>query len=109
MSVVPGSFKRVGEKKGPLVIGGAEKKMNEDENFIYIPHPKFRVAGPKDDVQKWFEENKVGEKKSKKPLKLLTLKQLWKRKLSEKLLKEKLKKQKNTRLNLVILELKMTR
>ena len=69
MSVVPGSFKRVGEKKGPLVIGGAEKKMNEDENFIYIPHPKFRVAGPKDDVQKWFEENKVGEKEVKEALK----------------------------------------
>jgi len=34
MSVVPGSFKRVGEKKGPLVIGGAEKKMNEDEACV---------------------------------------------------------------------------
>jgi len=58
MSAVPGSFRRVGEKKGPLVIGGAEKKMNEDKNFVYISHPKFRVAGPKDDVKKWFEENK---------------------------------------------------
>lgn len=69
MSVVPGSFRRVGEKKGPLVIGGAEKKMKEDESFVYIPHPKFRVAGPETDVKKWFEENKVDEKELKEAFK----------------------------------------
>lgn len=53
--VTAGRYTRVGEKKGPLVIGGAEKKMAEDDSFTYVP--LFRVAGPKEDVEKWLTEN----------------------------------------------------
>ena len=52
--VVPGRYMRVGEKKGPLVIGGAEKKMEEDSSFMYVP--RFRVAGPEDDIRKFLKE-----------------------------------------------------
>jgi hypothetical protein len=53
--VTAGRYTRVGSKKGPLVIGGAEKKMAEDPTFTYVP--LFRVAGPRDDVEQWLNEN----------------------------------------------------
>lgn len=53
--VTAGRYTRVGEKKGPLAIGGAEKRMNEDPSFIYVP--LFRVAGTKEDVETWLTEN----------------------------------------------------
>lgn len=53
---VPGKYMRVGEKKGPLAIGGALKKMEEDSSFLYLP--TYHVAGPEGDVRKWLEEKK---------------------------------------------------
>ena len=53
--VTAGRYTRVGDKKGPLVIGGAETKMAEDPSFTYVP--LFRVAGPKKDVEDWLGEN----------------------------------------------------
>ena len=50
-----GKYVRVGSKKGPLVIGGAHKKMEEDASFTYVP--LFKVAGPKDEVEDWLKEN----------------------------------------------------
>lgn len=50
-----GRYTRVGAKKGPLVIGGAEKKIAEEPDFMYVP--LFRVAGPKADVEEWLKEN----------------------------------------------------
>ena len=50
-----GRYMRVGAKKGPLVIGGAQKKFEEDPSFTYVP--LYRVAGPKDDVLEWLNEN----------------------------------------------------
>ena len=60
--VAAGKYTRVGEKKGPLVIRGAEKKMADDPTFIYVP--MFRVAGPEKEVVSWLRENKSGEEKS---------------------------------------------
>ena len=59
MRAVPGQYMRVGEKKGPLVIGGAEKKMKLDPSFMYLP--TYRVAGPEDEVKKWLKEKKESE------------------------------------------------
>lgn len=59
--VTAGRYTRVGDKKGPLVIGGAEKKMAEDPSFTYVP--LFRVAGPMEDVEQWLEENHSDRKK----------------------------------------------
>jgi len=63
--VTAGRYTRVGAKKGPLVIGGAEKKIAENPDFIYVP--LFRVAGTKDDVEKWLSDNHP--EKSKEALK----------------------------------------
>lgn len=57
----PGRYTRVGDKKGPLVIGGALKKMEEDPSFVYIP--MFKIAGPLPSVEKWLTENKNSSKK----------------------------------------------
>ena len=51
MNIAAGKYTRVGEKKGPLAIGGAVKKMEEDPSFVYVPH--YRVAGPRKDVETW--------------------------------------------------------
>jgi len=53
--VSAGRYTRVGDKKGPLVIGGAEKKIAEEPDFMYVP--LFRVAGPRSDVEEWLKEN----------------------------------------------------
>ena len=50
-----GKYNRVGSKKGPLVIGGALSKFDQDSSFVYVP--MFRVAGPKTEVMEWLEEN----------------------------------------------------
>lgn len=64
MRTVIGQYTRVGEKKGPLAIGGAEKKMKEDPTFMYLPH--YHVAGPEKDVKKWLEDKKETEKLEEK-------------------------------------------
>jgi hypothetical protein len=53
--VTSGKYVRVGSKKGPLVIGGALAKMEQDPSFIYVP--MYMVAGPKDEVTEWLQEN----------------------------------------------------
>ena len=50
-----GKYTRVGSVKGPLVIGGALSKFEQDPSFVYVP--MFRVAGPKDEVTEWLNEN----------------------------------------------------
>ena len=50
-----GKYNRVGSKKGPLVIGGALSKFEKDPSFVYVP--MFKVAGPRDEVSQWLEEN----------------------------------------------------
>ena len=59
--VTAGRYTRVGLKKGPLSIGGAEKKISEDPNFVYVP--LFRVAGVKKDVEQWLADNHPGRTK----------------------------------------------
>ena len=50
-----GKYTRVGSSKGPLTIGGAEKKMEEDSTFTYVP--QFSVAGTLSEVDAWLQEN----------------------------------------------------
>lgn len=50
-----GKYTRVGDVKGPLTIGGSEKKMSEDSTFTYVP--SFHVAGPLSEVETWLKEN----------------------------------------------------
>lgn len=50
-----GKYTRVGSSKGPLTIGGAEKKMEEDSSFTYVP--QFSVAGTLSEVDSWLKEN----------------------------------------------------
>lgn len=50
-----GKYTRVGATKGPLTIGGAQKKMEEDPSFTYVP--QFQIAGPLADVEAWLQEN----------------------------------------------------
>lgn len=50
-----GKYTRVGASKGPLTIGGAEKKMTEDSSFTYVP--QFGVAGPLSDVEAHLKEH----------------------------------------------------
>ena len=57
-----GKYNRVGSKKGPLVIGGALAKIEQDPSFIYVP--MYRVAGPEDEVAEWLKENQPDEAKS---------------------------------------------
>ena len=61
---VSGKYMRVGEKKGPLAIGGALKKMEEDSSFLYLP--TYRVAGPEKDVKKYLEEKKEADELNEK-------------------------------------------
>lgn len=56
-----GKYIRVGKKKGPLQISGALKKLEQESNFVYLP--MFKVAGPKDEVMEWLQENHQDEKK----------------------------------------------
>ena len=57
-----GKYNRVGSKKGPLVIGGALAKIEQDPSFIYVP--MYRVAGPEDEVVGWLKENHPDEAKT---------------------------------------------
>lgn len=50
-----GKYTRVGSAKGTLTIGGAEKKMEEDSTFTYVP--VHQVAGPLSEVEAWLKEN----------------------------------------------------
>ena len=50
-----GKYTRVGSSKGPLTIGGAEKKMQEDPTFTYVP--QFSVAGSLSEVEEWLQEH----------------------------------------------------
>ena len=61
MSATAGRYTRIGDKKGPLVIRGAEKKMEEDSSFTYVP--MYRIAGPLSDVESWLQENHPEESK----------------------------------------------
>jgi hypothetical protein len=68
-----GKYTRVGDVKGPLTIGGSEKKMQEDSSFTYVP--AFHVAGPLSDVEAWLKENHPDES-SKALLSAFNLKNL---------------------------------
>ena len=57
-----GKYNRVGSKKGPLVIGGALSKIEQDPTFIYVP--MFRVAGPEDEVADWLKDQHPDEAKT---------------------------------------------
>lgn len=57
-----GKYNRVGSKKGPLVIGGALSKIEQDPTFIYVP--MFRVAGPEDEVVEWLKDQHPDEAKT---------------------------------------------
>ena len=57
-----GKYNRVGSKKGPLVIGGAIAKIEQDPTFVYVP--MYRVAGPEDEVVQWLKENHPDEAKT---------------------------------------------
>ena len=50
-----GKYTRVGSAKGTLTIGGAEKKMEEDSSFTYVP--SHQVAGPLGEVEEWLKEH----------------------------------------------------
>lgn len=58
----PGKYNRVGAQKGPLNLGGALAKMEEDSSMVYVP--KFHVAGTKKEITSWLKENKPEEKVS---------------------------------------------
>ena len=57
-----GRYNRVGKQKGPLVIGGALSKFEQDPNFVYVP--MYKVAGPKDEIEEWLRENHPEELKT---------------------------------------------
>ena len=61
MSATAGRYTRIGDKKGPLVIRGAQKKMDEDSSFTYVP--MYRIAGPLKDVESWLAEHHPDESK----------------------------------------------
>lgn len=50
-----GKYTRVGSSKGHLTIGGAEKKMELDSSFTYVP--SHQVAGPLAEVEAWMNEH----------------------------------------------------
>ncbi len=54
-----GRYTRVGTTKGPLTIGGAERKMEEDSTFTYVP--QFSVAGPLSEIETWLREEHPNE------------------------------------------------
>jgi len=55
MTDVVGKYTRVGQTKGPLTIGGASKKMNDDSTFTYVPD--YHVAGTLSEIKEWLGEN----------------------------------------------------
>jgi hypothetical protein len=55
-----GTYYRVGSKSGPLVIGGALKKMSDDSTFTYVP--MFKKAAPLDEMEKWLQDNHPSQK-----------------------------------------------
>jgi hypothetical protein len=57
----PGYYKRVGNKSGPLAIGGAEKRMEKDSTFTY--DPMHKVAAPLDELEEFLNKNFKKEKK----------------------------------------------
>lgn len=57
--VSSGKYLRVGSKKGPLAIGGAVAKFEQDPDFVYVP--MYRVAGPLEEVKTWLKENHPDE------------------------------------------------
>lgn len=57
-----GRYTRVGSKKGPLVIGGALSKFEQEPDFMYVP--MYRIAGPSDEVAEWLKENHPDEAKT---------------------------------------------
>jgi len=57
-----GKYTRVGAKKGPLVIGGALARFDQEPDFHYVP--MYRVAGNKEEVTQWLQENHPDELKS---------------------------------------------
>ena len=57
-----GRYTRVGSKKGPLVIGGALSKFEQEPDFVYVP--MFRIAGPSGEVAEWLKENHSDESKT---------------------------------------------
>jgi len=57
-----GRYNRVGSKKGPLVIGGAISKFEQDSQFCYVP--MFKIAGPRTEVTQWLEENRPDDLKT---------------------------------------------
>lgn len=65
--VATGKYTRVGDKKGPLSLAGAKKKMEEDETFMYVP--MFRVAGPEADVKEHLKVLKAKDNLDDKVIK----------------------------------------
>jgi len=57
----PGVYFRVGSKNGPLVIGGAKKKMEEDPTFTYVP--LYMKAAPLAEIESWLDEKHPKKKK----------------------------------------------
>lgn len=55
-----GRYNRVGSKKGALLISGANKKMEDDSTFTYVP--MFKVAGPEREIVQWLSENHPDDK-----------------------------------------------
>lgn len=51
----PGKYTRVGSQKGPLNLGGALAKMEEDPSMVYVP--QHHVAGSKKEVSEWLAEH----------------------------------------------------
>jgi hypothetical protein len=59
---VPGVYKRVGSKSGPLVIGGADKRMEKDSSFTY--EPVNRIAAPLDELDDYLTKHHKKDKKN---------------------------------------------
>jgi len=57
----PGLYRRVGNKTGPLVIGGAEKRMEKDTTFTY--DPMHKIAAPLAELEEYLSKNHKKEKK----------------------------------------------
>lgn len=56
----PGKYNRVGAQKGPLNLGGALTKMEEDPSMVYVP--QYHVAGTKKEITAWLKEHKPEDK-----------------------------------------------
>lgn len=52
---VPGKYNRIGSQKGPLNLGGALAKMEEEPDLYYVPH--YHIVGNKKEVVEWIKEN----------------------------------------------------